>query len=90
MKLSQLNNETKTHIAAAVAAGALCAEAVANAVERPNIRTIPTAVISMYLHIGLSARMVRAIRNEKRKVVEEVIQTMDNSQEMKDAMNPFK
>ena len=64
MKLSQFNNETKTHIAAAMAAGALCAEAVANAVERPNIRTVPTAAIAMYLHIGLSARMVRAIRKE--------------------------
>ena len=68
MKLSQLNNETKTHIAAAVAAGALCAEAVANAVENPNIRTLPTAAIAVYLHIGLSSRMVRAIRNEKRYV----------------------
>ena len=64
MKLSQFNNETKTHIAAAMAAGALCAEAVANAVERPNIRTVPTAAIAMYQHIGLSARMVRAIRKE--------------------------
>ena len=64
MKLSQFNPETKTHIAAAMAAGALCAEAVANAVERPNIRTVPTAAIAMYLHMGLSARMIRAIRNE--------------------------
>ena len=66
MKLSQFSNETKTHIAAAIAAGALCAEAVANAVERPNIRTVPTAAISFYLHVGLSARMVRAIRKEKK------------------------
>lgn len=64
MKLSQFNAETKTHIAAAMAAGALCAEAVANAVERPNIRTVPTAAIAMYLHMGLSARMIRAIRSE--------------------------
>lgn len=64
MKLSQFNAETKTHIAAAMAAGALCAEAVANAVERPNIRTVPTAAIAMYLHMGLSARMIRAIRKE--------------------------
>lgn len=64
MKITKFSNETRTHIAAAVAAGALCAEAVANAVERPNIRTIPTAAIAFYLHVGLSARMVRAIRKE--------------------------
>lgn len=89
MKISELNNETKTHIAAAMAAGALCAEAVANAVEKPNLRTVPTAVISMYLHIGLTSRMVRAIKAEK-KVRKEVLRSMDNSQEMKDVMNPFK
>ena len=66
MKLSQFSEETKTHIAAAIAAGALCAEAVANAVERPNLRTVPTAAIAMYLHMGLSARMVRAIRKESK------------------------
>ena len=66
MKLSQFNAETKTHIAAAMAAGALCAEAVANAVERPNIRTVPTAAIAMYLHMGLSARAIRAIRSESK------------------------
>ena len=64
MKLSQFSEETKTHIVAAIAAGALCAEAVANAVEKPNLRTIPTAAISFYLHVGLTSRMVRAIRKE--------------------------
>lgn len=64
MKITKFSNETRTHIAAAVAAGALCAEAVANAFEKPNLRTVPTAVIAFYLHIGLSSRMVRAIRKE--------------------------
>ncbi len=67
MKITKFNNETRTHIAAAIAAGALCAEAVANAVERPNVRTIPTAAIAFYLHIELSSRMVRAIRKETKE-----------------------
>ena len=64
MKITKFSNETRTHIAAAMAAGAVCAEAVAIAVEKPNLRTVPTAAIAFYLHVGLSARMVRAIRKE--------------------------
>ena len=89
MKLSQFSEETKTFVAAALASGALCAEAVVNAVERPNIRTLPTAAIGIYLTVGLVSLMRNGIKKDA-ATRKEVIQTMENSQAMKDAMNPFK
>ena len=61
MKISKMNNETKTHIAAAVAAGAVTAEAIAYAVKCPNVRTVPTALIATYLTVGLFSRAARAM-----------------------------
>ena len=89
MKLSTTSNETKTFIAAAVASGALCAEAVVNAVQEPNLRTVPTAAIGIYLTIGLVSMMRNAIKKDA-ATRKEVIDAMENSQEMKDVMNPFK
>ena len=66
MKISKMNNETKTHIAAAVASGAVTAEAIAYAIKSPNLRTVPTALIATYLTVGLTARMARAIKSESR------------------------
>lgn len=89
MKLSQFSEETKTFIAAAVASGALCAEAVVNAVESPNIRTVPTAAIGIYLTVGLVSLMRNGIKKDA-ATRKEVLHAMENSQEMKDVMNPFK
>ena len=89
MKITKFSHETRTHIAAAVASGALCAEAVVNAVQEPNLRTVPTAAIGIYLTIGLVSLMRNGIKKDA-AVRKEVVDYMENSQEMKDVMNPFK
>ena len=66
MKISKMSNETKTHIAAAAASGAVTAEAIAYAIKSPNLRTVPTAVIGTYLTVGLFSRAARGIITESR------------------------
>ena len=89
MKLSQLTKSTKVAIATTAASAALTAEAVALAVQTPNSRTIPLAVMGVYLTVNLCSEVVRNIKADAR-IRKEVLEHMENSQEMKDVMNPFK
>ena len=89
MKISQLAKSTKVAIATTAASAALTAEAVALAVQTPNSRTIPLATMGLYLTINLFSDVVRNIKQDAR-IRKEVLEHMENSQEMKDAMNPFK
>lgn len=89
MKLSQLTNSTKIDIGVTAASAALTMESLAAAVHTPNIRTLPLAAIGVYLTVSLTSHMVRKIKQDAR-IRKEVLEHMENSQEMKDVMNPFK
>ena len=89
MKLSQLTKSTKVTIAIAAATAALTAEAVAAAVQTPNIRTLPLAAIGVYLTVSLTSLMVREIKRDA-KIRKQVIQKMENSQETKGSNKPIK
>ena len=89
MKITKLTKSTKVTIAIAAATAALTAEAVAAAVQTPNIRTLPLAAIGVYLTVSLTSLMVREIKRDA-KIRKQVIQKMENSQETKGSNKPIK